>query len=100
MPKDESAEKKVCRNRRENVLVLEKQWSHGCCHISFPKSCYEGKHAKVRGVSKWVNTKNLQDGPPRVALENGPSQDCACETRLMPRLGSFVQFYLGTWLHR
>ena len=46
------------------------------------------------------DTKNLQDGPPRVALENGPNQDCACETRLMPRLGGFVQFYLGTWLHR
>ena len=46
------------------------------------------------------DTKNLQDGPPRVALENSPSQDCACETRLMPRLGYFVQFYLGTWLHR
>ena len=103
MPKDESAEKKVSRNRRENVLVLEKQWSHGCCHISFPKSWYDGKHAKVRGVSRWVDqgdTKNLQDGPPRVALENGPNQDCACGTRLMPRLGGFVQFYLGTWLHR
>ena len=46
------------------------------------------------------DTKNLQDGLPRVTLENGPSQDCACETRLMPRLGGFVQFYLGTWLHR
>ena len=57
MPKDESAEKKVCRNRRENVLVLEKQWSHGCCHISFPKSWYDGKHAKVRGVSRWVEVK-------------------------------------------
>ena len=22
-------------------------------------------------------TKNFQDGPPRVALENGPKQDCA-----------------------
>ena len=46
------------------------------------------------------DTKNLQDGLLRVALENGPSQGCACETRLMPRLGGFVQFYLGTWLHR
>ena len=45
-------------------------------------------------------TKNLQDGSPRVVLENGPNQDCACGTRLMPRLGGFVQFYLGTWLHR
>ena len=35
-----------------------------------------------------------------MALENGPSQDCACETRLMLLLGGFVQFYLGTWLHR
>ena len=57
VPKDESAEKKVSRNRRENVLVLEKQWSHGCCHISFPKSWYDGKHAKVRGVSRWVEVK-------------------------------------------
>ena len=31
-----------------------------------------------------------------MALENSPSQDCAFETRLMPRLGDFVQFYLGT----
>ena len=113
MPRrDQSAERgecrKITRSRRENVLVLEKQWSHGCGHISFPKSSYDGKHAKVRGVSRWVevkrddqgDTKNLQDGPPRVALENGPNQDCACETRLMPRLGGFVQFYLGTWLHR
>ena len=46
------------------------------------------------------DTKNFQDGPPRVVLENGPKQDCACETRLMPRLEGFVQFYLGTWLHR
>ena len=35
-----------------------------------------------------------------MALKNGPKQDCACETRLMPRLEGFVQFYLGTWLHR
>ena len=33
------------------------------------------------------DSKNLQDGLPRVALENGPNQDCACETRLMPRPG-------------
>ena len=59
VPKDESAEKKVCRNRRENVLVLEKRWSHGCCHISFPKSCYDGKHAKVSGVSRWVEVKKM-----------------------------------------
>ena len=45
------------------------------------------------------DTKNLQDGPPRVALENGPNQDCACGTRLMPRLEGFVQFYLRTWMH-
>ena len=38
--------------------------------------------------------------PPRVVLENGPKQDCACEMRLMPRPEGFVQFYLGTWLHR
>ena len=24
------------------------------------------------------DTKNLQDRPPRVALENSPKQDCAC----------------------
>ena len=44
----------ISRNRRENVLVLEKQWAHGCCHICFPKSCYDGKHAKVSGVTMWV----------------------------------------------
>ena len=44
VPKEVGAEKKVmpkrklCRNRRENVLVLEKQRSHGCCHISSPKA--------------------------------------------------------------
>ena len=48
---------KISRNRRENVLVLEKQWAHGCCHIGFPKSCYDGKHAEVSGVSRWVEVK-------------------------------------------
>ena len=50
---------KISRNRRENVLVLEKQWAHGCCHIGFPKSCYDGKHAKVSGVSRWVEVKKV-----------------------------------------
>ena len=48
---------KISRNRRENILVLEKQWAHGCCHIGFPKSCYDGKHAKVSGVSRWVEVE-------------------------------------------
>ena len=48
---------KISRNRRENVLVLEKQWAHGCCRIGFPKSCHDGKHAKVSGVSRWVEVK-------------------------------------------
>ena len=48
---------KISRNRSENVLVLEKQWAHGCCHIGFPKICYDGKHAKVSGVSRWVEVK-------------------------------------------
>ena len=48
---------KISRNRRENVLVLEKQGAHGCCHISFPKSWYGGKHAKVSGVSGWVEVE-------------------------------------------
>ena len=48
---------KVSRNRRENVLVLEKQWAHGCCHIGFHKSRHDGKHAKVSGVSRWVEVK-------------------------------------------
>ena len=48
---------KISRNRRESVLVLEKRWAHGCCHIGFPKSCYDGKHAKVSGVSSWVEVK-------------------------------------------
>ena len=48
---------KVSRNRRENVLVLEKQWAHGCCHIGFPKSWYDGKHAKVSDVSRWLEVK-------------------------------------------
>ena len=37
--------------------VLEKQWSHGCCHIGFPKSCYDGKHADVSDVSRWVEVE-------------------------------------------
>ena len=45
------------RNRVENLLVLEKQWAHGCCHIGFPKSCYDGKHANVSDVSRWVGVK-------------------------------------------
>ena len=48
---------KISRNRRENVAVLEKQWAHGCCHIGFPKGCYDGKHAEVSGVSRWVEVK-------------------------------------------
>ena len=78
---------KVCRNksrnRRGNALVLEKQsWVHGCCHISFPKSCYDGKHANVSDVSRWGEVKvdhdyttNFQDGSLIVALGNGPKQD-------------------------
>ena len=42
----------ISRNRRENVLVLEKQWAHGCDHIGFPKSCYDGKHANVSDVRR------------------------------------------------
>ena len=41
---------KICR-------VLEKQWAHGCGHIGFPKSCYDGKHANVSDVSRWVEVK-------------------------------------------
>ena len=41
---------KLSRNCRENVLVSEKQWAHGCGHIGFPKSCYDGKHANVSDV--------------------------------------------------
>ena len=77
---------KVCRNksrnRRENALVLEKQWVHGCCHIGFPKSCYDGKHANVSDVSRWGEvkvdndyTKNFLDGSPIVVLGNSPKQD-------------------------
>ena len=78
--------RKVCRNKsrshRENALVLEKQWAHGYCNIGFPKSCYDGKHANVSDVSRWVEvkvdhdyTKNFQDGSLIVALGNGPKQD-------------------------
>ena len=73
---------KISQNRLENVLVLEKQWAHDYCHIGFPKSCYDSKHAEVSGVSRWVEvkddqsyTKNFQDGSPRVTLGNGPKQD-------------------------
>ena len=70
--------RKVCQNksriRFENALVLEKQWAHGCC--------YDGKHANLSDVSRWVEvkvdhdyTKNFQDGSLIVALGNGPKQD-------------------------
>ena len=35
-----------------------------------------------------------------MALGNGPKQGGAGGKILTPRLGDFVQFYLGTWLHR
>ena len=73
--RDQSAERcesrEICRNHRKNVLVLEKQWSHGCCHISFPKSCYDGKHAKVSGVSRWVEVKDDQSESPGRTTESG-----------------------------
>ena len=50
---------KISRNCGGNVLILEKQWAHGCCHIGFPKSCYDGKHARVGGVSRWVEVKKM-----------------------------------------
>ena len=37
--------------------VLENQCLHGCCHIGLPKSCYDGKHANVSDVSRWVEVK-------------------------------------------
>ena len=40
--------------------VLEKQWAHGCCHIGFCKSCYDGKHANVSDVSRWVEVKKKE----------------------------------------
>ena len=36
---------KMRRNCRKKFQVLEKLGAHGCCHISFPKSCCAGKHA-------------------------------------------------------
>ena len=30
----------------------ETKWAHGCGHIGFPKSCYDGKHANVSGVRR------------------------------------------------
>ena len=54
-------ERPECRNGAEIAVkiyrVLEKQWAHGCCHIGFPKSCYDGKHANVSDVSRWVEVK-------------------------------------------
>ena len=58
---------KVSRNRREIVLVLEKQWAHGCCHIGFPESWYDGKHANVSGVSRWVEVKKMTRAKLRTA---------------------------------
>ena len=52
--------------------------------------------------SKLILTKLRagQDGLQTVVLGNGPKQDWACYEILTPRLEGFVQFYLGTWLHR
>ena len=57
MPKDESAEKKVMPKSLQKCTSFRETMAHGCWHISFPKSCYEGKHAKVSGVSRWVEVK-------------------------------------------
>ena len=64
MPLRDSSVKRcvVCAEIRAEIavkiyLVLEKQWAHGCCHIGFPKSCYDGKHADVSDVSRWVEVK-------------------------------------------
>ena len=35
-----------------------------------------------------------------MVLGNGPKQDLARCVILTPQLVGFVQFYLGTWLHR
>ena len=51
-------------------LVLEKQWAHGCCHIGFPKSCYDGKHASVSDVSRWVEVKKITRVKLRIVRTN------------------------------
>ena len=48
--------------------------------------------------SKSRYSKDLQDGPQIMALGNGPKQDCWKILTLRP--DGFVQFYLGTWLHK
>ena len=61
--RDPSVERCVlCAEIRAEIAVkiyrvLERQWAHGCCHIGFPKSCYDGKHANVSDVSRWVEVK-------------------------------------------
>ena len=56
--RDPSVERYVlCAEIRAEIAVkiyrvLEKQWTHGCCHIGFLKSCYDGKHADVNDVSR------------------------------------------------
>ena len=36
----------------KNLLGFRETMAHGCCHIGFPKSCYDGKHADVRDVNR------------------------------------------------
>ena len=61
--RDSSVERCVlCAEIRAEIVmkiyrVLEKQWSHGCCHNGFPKSCYDGKHANISDVSRWVEVE-------------------------------------------
>ena len=35
------------RNRRENLPGFRETMGSWCCHIGFPKSCYDDKHANV-----------------------------------------------------
>ena len=56
--RDPSVERCVlCAEIRAEIAVkicqvLEKQQADGCCHIGFPKSCYDGKQAHVSDVSR------------------------------------------------
>ena len=71
--RDPSVERCVlCAEIRAEIAVkiyrvLEKQWAHGCCHIGFPKSCYDGKHANVSDVSRWVEVKKMTRAKLRTA---------------------------------
>ena len=45
------------RNRRENLPGFRETMGAWLLSYRLPKSCYDGKHANVSDVSRWVEVK-------------------------------------------